>query len=272
MQYNTLKDTPLQQIIDCLLSAFEGYYVPMPTDLAYWQQRFEKAGVDQAHSWGVFDREKLVGFIINAIGEHDGQHTAFNTGTGVLKDYRGQKIVDHLYQFGLPGLKAKGIEGCTLEVITKNLRAIRVYERIGFSISHRLKCYQGNLTLGKKAVLKERHLAELEGQFADHHYSWDYKKRPIQKAEVAYKVFEVFDAPTSSPAGYFIINPSNGTIAQLETKTKNWPLLFDGISQVCSEIRIINIHENRIGLLNYLQASPLQNHLDQFAMEMSLSN
>ena len=44
-------------------------------------------------SFGVFDGEQLVGFVIHCIGEEAGRTVAYNTGTGVLPGYRGQRWV-----------------------------------------------------------------------------------------------------------------------------------------------------------------------------------
>jgi ribosomal protein S18 acetylase RimI-like enzyme len=107
--------------------AFDGYFVKMPDSLDYWATRFKQARVNYHYSFGVFDASRLVAFIIQGMDIHDGQLTAFNTGTGVLPAYRGQKLVDRLYDHAIPRLKERGIQKCQLEVIQENERAIRVY-------------------------------------------------------------------------------------------------------------------------------------------------
>ena len=76
-------------IVDCFLKSFENYYVKLPTDKNYYKNRWRLAKVDYALSYGMFDDEKLVGFIISAIDKRNGEKIAFNTGTGVLPEYRG---------------------------------------------------------------------------------------------------------------------------------------------------------------------------------------
>ena len=92
-----LGHTDFNTIMACFLSAFENYFVKMPTDPKYYKQRWKAAKVNFNLSYGMFDNDKLVGFIINAIDERYGEYIAFNTGTGVIPEYRGQKIVKSIY-------------------------------------------------------------------------------------------------------------------------------------------------------------------------------
>jgi len=124
----------------------------MPSDPVFWQNRWNWARVDYELSFGVFEGEQLVAFIINGIDQHNGKRTAFNTGTGVIKNFRGQQLVDKMYAAALPHFQKAGIEKYLLEVFVNNERAIRVYERIGFKKIRRLKCYKGKLQSGTNAV------------------------------------------------------------------------------------------------------------------------
>ena len=99
-----LGHTDFNVIMECFLSSFEGYFVKMPTDYNYYKQRWKAAGVNFELSYGMFDDDKLVGFIIHAIDERGGALTAFNTGTGVIPDYRGKRIVKSIYNYAIPEL------------------------------------------------------------------------------------------------------------------------------------------------------------------------
>ncbi len=56
------------------------------------------------------------------VDEHYGKLTAHNDGTGVIPTYRGNQLVDKMYEVAIPRFKAKGIEQCTLEVIQENIQ------------------------------------------------------------------------------------------------------------------------------------------------------
>jgi len=257
MKIKSLANVSIEQIVDCLLVSFENYFVPMPKEVAFWSQRFHNARVDKSLSWGVFENQDLVGFVINAIDYDKGLFTAFNTGTGVIPQFRGRRLVDKMYAYGLPELKAKGIQCCTLEVIDKNDRAIRVYERIGFVQGQQLFCYKGSIPEIGKQQLEEVGLERLEQFNADEKYSWDNKLATISKAGSMYKNYLVYEQADNSLLGYFIINPENGYLAQLElddeqqgvNEGEKWASLFRAIAQVNTAIRINNIREDSSAIL-----------------------
>jgi len=241
----------------------------MPSEISFWDTRFRNARVDKKHSWGVFEDGHLVGFIMNGVDLDNGKHTAYNTGTGVISSFRGQQLVDKMYEYGIPKLVEDGITRCTLEVIDKNERAIRVYERIGFEITKRLKCYKGTIQQKGLASVTEIDINRITENNNDKLYSWDNKLKTVLKAGETYKTYVVFDLKDFDPQGSFIINPDTGYIAQLGVNDEKWGILFDGISQISKEIRINNVHESRKDLINYLNDIGIKNTIDQFEMEMN---
>lgn len=264
-----LSHTSLETIVSCLLEAFKDYFVPMPSDVAYWEARYHRARANFDLSWGVFDEETLTGFVVNAVDHVDGTLTAFNTGTGIVESHRGRQLVDRMYKAGIPQLKGKGIQQCTLEVIDQNHRAIRVYERIGFQVGPRLKSYKGPVVSDRKTTLVDRRLEDLPTIRHDVKYSWDFRTPTLLKAGDVYRAIEII-GDSDAPEGYVILNPKNGHIAQLETYTGNWGPIFDGIGQLAYEIRIVNIPADRTDLLSYLQHLGHRNTIDQYEMHMSL--
>ena len=132
MTVKNLSDISIDELLDSFLSAFENYFVKMPSDRNYYVERWKAAKVDFNFSYGMMDKGKIIGFIIHAIDKRAGILTAFNTGTGVIPAYRGKRIVKSIYEYALEDLWQNGIEKSTFEVITKNNVAIRSYESVGF--------------------------------------------------------------------------------------------------------------------------------------------
>lgn len=265
-----LKGVPLETIVDCLVVAFEGYFVQMPSDVAYWRNRFKGARVDWELSFGVFQEKDLVGFIINGVDELNGELTAFNTGTGVIPAYRGQRLVDKMYDYAMPYFKKKGVTKCALEVIQANARAIKVYERIGFDIKRNLKCYKGTLnTVNSGTQIKEINFQEVVNKGLPKHeyYSWDFTNQAMLQSKEVYKTYEVMDTQKQS-IGYFIINPLTGFIAQLESASTNMLALLSGVQQVSTSVRINNVDDRRTTLIENLVNCGLENTIDQYEMEL----
>ena len=270
MEIRSLDNTPLKDIVDCLLIAFEDYFVPMPSDLNYWADRFLGARVDLALSYGAFEGEKLVGFIIHGIDDYKGYRTAFNTGTGILPKFRGQKIVDQIYTFGIPQLQRAGITQCALEVIQDNHRAIRVYERIGFSITRNFLCFKGKLQLEPEDIrVSLASFDEVQCLGSQHNlYSWDNVNAAIQTAGPIYATYLVQRG--SQGIGYFTINPKNGYLAQYEADSEDFPSLLAAVQSVHPNVRINNVDQERAELILFLLAAGLDNHIDQYEMLMEI--
>lgn len=269
MEIRTLETTPLEEVIDCLLKAFAEYFVKFPTDLDYWRSRFRATGVDWRYSYGVFDRQQLVAFIIHGIGEDGGKKTAFNTGTGVLPAYRKQSWVDKIYEAVREPLRAAGIQKGKLEVITENKRAIRVYERIGFHISRRVQCFSGDLAIpaDEQLLVQPTAWETLRQRPQEGKYSWDHTHASLARVEEIYVVEEVLDTQ-GEILGWYVLNPTNGYLAQIESPAQRWEELFGALRRRTQFLKINNVAEERTKLIQALQSAGLNHTVDQFEMEM----
>ncbi len=270
MEIRSLAQTSLQDIVDCLLIAFKDYFVPMPSDLNYWADRFKGARVDLALSYGAFSDNQLVGFIIHGIDDYKSHRTAFNTGTGVIPDYRGQQIVDRIYNHCIPLLKQGGITQCALEVIQDNHRAIRVYERIGFSITRNFLCFKGQLQQEPEELeVSQVSFEEVQCLRTEHQlYSWDNVNAAIQTAGPIYTTYRVKRGDRN--IGFFTINPKNGYLAQYEASPEEFPSLLAAVQSIQPTVRINNVDQERAETILFLLSAGLDNHIDQYEMLMKI--
>ena len=268
-----LGNTDFDTLLDCFLSAFENYFVKMPTDRNYYKERWIAAKVDYKLSYGMFDEGNLVGFIIHAVDNRDGRLTAYNTGTGVIAEYRGQKIVKSLYEYAIEDLKNNGIECCTLEVITENEIALKSYLSIGFEIQKTYKCYGGSIHLDKywDVTIREKAFEKVNWlQLPNQEcYSWDNRKESIQNLN--YKFYEV--SYEDEVESYFIVNTEKEYLAQfdlLQEREFAWERLFDGIKQLSKSIRTNNVDDRLMAKVDILNKIGLGNPADQYEMKLEL--
>jgi len=269
MEIRSLQHTALSDIVQCLVDAFEGYFVKIPSDVEYWRKRYYGARVDMNLSFGMFDQDKLIGFIIIGIDVVNGKKIAFNTGTGVIEAYRGQQMVDKLYQHALPIYKKENIDICALEVIQTNHKAVRVYERCGFKIDKSLRCFKGKLTLPNDEIIIQK--ASFEDIFKintafQSNYSWDFVNTALLLNKSLYQGY--FVKLNDKTIGYFIINPASGMLAQFELLNEHtdWKSIFTGIAKVCNNIKINNVNNERTELIQALTNLGLDNFIDQYDM------
>lgn len=274
MEIRDLSTTSLEEVVFAILMAFEGYFLAMPSDVDYWEGRFQAARVDWTCSFGLFDKGELVAFIINGIDGRGADKLAFNTGTGVVPKYRGQKIVDQLYEYAFPILQEKKITHYALEVVQENSRAIRVYERIGFSITKEYCCFKGKLPKSKQeTTLLKAELVNIKNS-KEHLYAWDNSNRAVAKSRTGtYSCYEVLNL-NQEKIGFFVINVQSGYLPQFEiyqaNLRENWKLLFDGIAQINRTIKINNVDAKRVELIPILLDLGLENTINQYEMEQKL--
>lgn len=268
-----LGTTDFKVIMDCFLSAFANYFVKMPTDHNFYKQRWKAAGVRFDLSYGMFKNDNLVGFIIHAVDERQGEFIAYNSGTGVIPEYRGQRIVKSIYEFAIPDLLKNGITKCVLEVITENVKAIAAYEGIGFKIIKHYKCFNGSIKAMSqiKFALNELSFNAVDWSKIPNQtlYSWDNQARSLEKGN--YKYFEV--QVNHQTESFFIINPENGYLAQLEVLEKrdsSWNTLFVAIQSLHKTIGINNVDSRLVTKIKAIESAGLNRTVDQYEMELKL--
>lgn len=272
MTVKNLANVSFNDIISCFLAAFKNYYVPMPTDIIFYKERWQAAKVDFNLSYGMFDGDKLVGFIIHAIDKRNDILTAYNTGTGVIPEYRGKKIVQLIYNYALNDLAKNGINKSTLEVITKNEKAIRAYKSIGFKVCKNYKCFSGKITIEndesiqlKKMDLKNVDWNSLPNQQS---YSWDNQKETLLRGNFNF----YYVLHNNTPESYFIIKNNDTYLAQFDVLNENnigWNRLFIAMNQVSNTVRTNNVADNLKNKLHSLKEFGLKNTVDQYEMELT---
>ena len=273
MKVKKLAELSFDEILDCFLLAFENYFVKMPIDRDYYRERWKASKVDFNFSYGMFIQEELVGFIIHSIDKRNGILTAYNSGTGVVPEFRGNGIVKSIYEYALKDLEQINIEKSTLEVITNNEKAIRAYMGVGFKKSKVYNCFSGTLKIEQSESFKIEEVS-LESINWDklpnqQFYSWDNQKESIIEAN--YTFFQVVH--NDKPESFFIIKPESGYVAQFDilSQVKNsWNRLFRAIQSISPTIKINNVDERLTEKINQLREVGLDNLINQYEMELKI--
>ena len=212
-----LQHTPLATIVKAFGSAFADYAVDFNESEVY--SILKRRGFDASSSYAAFDDNEIVGFTLNGIGRVDGLLSAYDTGTGVVKDYRGQGLSARIFTHSLPYLKAQGIEQYVLEVLQNNEPAIKVYQDLGFGVHRTLRCYRQE----KPEALRSFSLCTVErcplsallpaAAFQDFAPSWQNSFDSLQRAGedlicLAAKLQEEI-------VGYCVFDPLTGDLSNI---------------------------------------------------------
>jgi len=201
--------------------AFAGYEITLN------QQEFRKMlfrrGFDAALSFGAFDNGRLVSFILNGIGSFNGRATAYDTGTGTVKEYRGQGLASKVFEASIPYLAEAGIREYLLEVLQHNESAISVYRRMGFEVSREFNYFVAKadvLAPSEKQLPRGYSLKSLEldnlaypSAMWDFVPSWQNSFRAIYRIPDDFRVVGAF--LNNFPVAYGITEPVSGDITQL---------------------------------------------------------
>jgi len=274
MQVQKLSTSTFEEILACFLAAFDGYFVQMPTDPAYYKARWEAAKVDFDYSYGMYDEGQLVGFIIHAIERRDGVRIAFNTGTGVIPSHRGKRVTKTIYDHAFEELKAYSIDQFALEVIIENEKAIKAYESVGFQICKRYECFSGSIQVADCGAidLRQKPLSEIDWSALPNQnsYSWDFQKETILRRD--YDFYEVWNE--GKLESYFLYSPSTQYLGQFDvfhSESDAWTRLFCAIKSISATVKIVNVDDRQTDKLAAIQRFQIPPTINQFEMRLNHS-
>lgn len=218
---NSLEKESFHSLFIAFNAAFKDYEMQVnEQELGIMLQR---RGFNPKLSFGAFDGDKLVSFTFNGIGQFSGRKTAYDTGTGTIKEYRKKGLATQIFEYSIPFLKAEGISQYLLEVLQHNTKAVSIYKKLDFQVSRAFNYFVcknedvklNSLQLDSNYQIKEIELARLRfvSSFWDYYPSWQNSFDSIGRQAGAFKVFGAFEA--EKLIGYCIFDAKSGDITQL---------------------------------------------------------
>ena len=223
VEIRTLNNVSMEKVYEAFHTAFADYVEPF--DLSYEQLKYmvERRGCRLDMSFGAFHGDDLVGFTLNGIGHWNGQLTAYDTGTGIVKEFRKQGIATRMFNESLPVLKGNKINQYLLEVIKTNTSAFDLYKKAGFRITREFDYYvapESELVVNIATahglfVTKELDIPNWE-QFKrlwDFEPSWQNSIDSINRKLEYFIFLGLFD--NANLIGYGIIEEHSGDIPQI---------------------------------------------------------
>lgn len=217
----SLEKIHFDEIYATFSEAFKEYEVQIDKDEL--QIMLQRRGYVPELSFGAFKDHQLVAFTFNGIGMYHGVKTAYDTGSGTIKDYRGQGLITKIFNHSLPFLKEAGVSHYLLEVLQHNTQAVSLYKDLGFKV-----CREFNYFLEPKESITLLHeikdpthqikpigLTSLKeiNDFWDFNPSWQNSMEAIERRPENFKMLGLFRKQKMK--GYCILEPNSGDIAQI---------------------------------------------------------
>ncbi|MDR2920731.1 MAG: GNAT family N-acetyltransferase [Tannerella sp.] len=221
MKIQSLGDMSLDEVFEAFRKAFADYEMQLNKDehLAMLKRR----GFDPALSFAAFDGDKIVSFTCNGIGDFYGIPTAYDTGTGTLKDYRGKGLATQVFEYSIPYLKETGIQEYLLEVLQHNTGAVSVYSKIGFEVTREFYYFrpENNQIRNEMKVIdfpytiQPININEYDGipTFWDFRPSWQNSIESVNRSLEGFACMGVFTE--EKLIGYSVFEPASGDVTQI---------------------------------------------------------
>lgn len=283
MKIKSLSNTCLDEVFEAFNQAFADYEVQL--NKVELLSMLKRRGFDPKASFGAFDGNKLVSFTCNGIGDFNGIPTAYDTGTGTLKDYQGKGLATQVFDYSIPYLKELGIKEYLLEVLQHNTGALSVYRKLGFEVTREFYYYKSkNEEISKivknldfpyalKAIKLDEHSA-IPG-FWDFEPSWQNSFESIKRSLDDFICLGVFSE--CRLVGYGVFEPASGDVTQIAVDKQFRrrgiaSLLFHKMleSNQHSSIKIINTDIECDSIKAFLKSKNIEPAGKQFEMKMKL--
>lgn len=281
--YKTLENTKIEIVHSAFLDAFSDYQVKMNLPLSKFSQMLQRRGYFSEISIGAFNNEMLIGLVLNGFRKWNGKLTAYDTGTGVIANYRKQGITSTMLLHVRELLKDRGIEQYLLEVIKSNTPAIQLYKKQGFEIIRDLACFQldknkynpmSTCSVEHIDLINLNYWTQLSS-FWDYVPSWQNSIDSINSAPdtFIYSIVRFED----SIVGYGIIDKKTGDIPQIAVnklhrrKGIGRSIVSDLIKSTESyKVCVLNLDEHSKSTKDFLLQLGFQHSVSQFEMILKL--
>lgn len=267
MEIKSLETTPRDTIFEAFCEAFANYVIPMDVTREVHLKRWETAGVDFSLSFGVFDQDKLVAFILH-VPFHD---EIFNFGTGVIPSHRGQGLIQKIYDFAFD--KIRHFSKIKLEVIIGNDRAISLYEKLGFQKVRELLSFQGELNICCGPT-NEFHYQVKPLEYTDEMIKMRlFEPTSEASPEVLLRVSKIHETHElrygNTLVAYATYTPYNVAIRELgaiDPIDRHLDQLLLHMKLNEQKVRLMNIEDKAKGLIEFLTEKGLNNFVSQYEM------
>jgi ribosomal protein S18 acetylase RimI-like enzyme len=226
MKIKSLANINSDALFNVFQKAFATYEMQLKKDELL--EMLKRRGFTPELSFAAFDGEEMVSFTLNGIDTFNDKLTAYDTGTGTLKEYQGKGLATQVFNESIPYLKKAGVEEYLLEVLQHNVGAVSVYKKIGFQIVREFYYFRQQrteITNTTKAIHFPYIIQPIDihdekqlSAFWDFKPSWQNSLESIRRSLGNFICKGIF--VEDKLVGYSVFEPQSGDITQIAVDKK----------------------------------------------------
>ncbi len=284
MEIRSLEHTDFDTLFRGFEKAFLDYEIHF--DKEEVRSMLKRRGYNPELSFAAFDADEIVAFTFNGTGTFNDIFTAYDTGTGTSREYRGKGLAKDIFKYSIPYLKEAGVGQYLLEVLQNNTKAISVYQKLGFRTTREFDCFRQKKN-DINCVIENKRISPIERApvefasiadaftFFDFSPSWQNSMESIERAGSDLVCLGAFVA--NELVGYCVFDPLTGDLSQIAVSQPfrrqgiASRLLRDMIKRTKSDgIKVLNVISSCHPMAAFLNKSNLKMTGKQFEMILPL--
>ncbi|MDQ3818608.1 MAG: GNAT family N-acetyltransferase [Acidobacteriota bacterium] len=233
----------LEELAEQFNAAFAGYFYPQQVTAALLSRRLRDRQIDLQSSLLAFEGEKFAGLALLALRGSEGWCGGF----GIVPEFRGRGRARELMAEFVTRARECGVKRLSLEVLTRNTAARRLYERAGLKVTRDLLILKRPPDL--RGPQQAGELKEVEPPLLLRHFVRLHTVRPSWQRDLASllgadNVRGLCLGEASAPDAYalFVVRPGGRTIvidlAACDEESAN--ALCEGVCGMEGTLELVN--------------------------------
>lgn len=265
MKFKNLCNTNIDTIHKAFIDAFSEYEVKIDMPIEKINEMLLIKDYDPFLSIGCFESDRLLGFVLTGYRSIDNKRCCYDIATGIIREYQRKHIGSILINELMKCIKFNGVDQFQLEVLENNIAARKLYEKNGFCITRRLRCYEKELmdTSINKKPYEISHDSNIlrsidETDYVSFKPTWQNSLDAFYKKIDYYYAISFLDNDVI--AGYGIIHKERGEILQVGVRES---YREKGIEEILIREMANGESKTRVKLLNIEDKSYMQSKLEE---------
>lgn len=282
MEFRDLGHTDFDTLFRGFERAFSDYEIQFGKEEV--RSMLKRRGYSPQLSFAAFENDEIVAFTLNGVGMFNGVSTAYDTGTGTVKEYRGQGLAGKLFSHALPVLKETGIRQYLLEVLQTNRSAIAVYRRMNFKTVREFDCFRQSIKNISNMEVADGHcvikpvgidIVRQSQAFCEFSPSWQNSIESVERGESELTFLgAIIEGKT---VGYCVFDANTGDLSQIAVEREYRRrgiasrLLHEAIARMKTDfIKVLNVSSDNLTLPAFLESKNIPLASRQFEVSLRL--